>query len=275
MPENCFAGIDAGGTLIKIAVERPDGFILRSFPMVHTEACIRWVRTHLKDARICFTGGSAIRLREALGMTQSPVVTEFDASCRGVLELLQDAHLRVPDRFVLTNCGTGTSIHCISPSGQSRTGGSGVGGGTLIGLAGLLTGESDYGALMRLAAEGKRDRADLTVAHIYEGARPPIPGDLTASNFGRALENSQQITDADKVAAVIGMVAETITSLTLFAAREAKLDTAVFIGSTFADNPVMQNTVRRYCTLFSVNPVIPENGRYSGAVGACRMHRGG
>ncbi len=161
----------------------------------------------------------------------------------------------------------------MAPSGQKRLGGTGVGGGTLLGLAKLMTGESDFKTLMELAAQGHRDQADLTVAHIYEGARPPIPGDLTASNFGRVLENSRRISNADKVAAVIGMVAETITSLTLFAARNEGLRTAVFIGSIFADNPVMKNTVHRYCSLCSLESLIPENGRFSGAVGAYLMLR--
>jgi type II pantothenate kinase len=268
-----FAGIDAGGTLIKIAAEGADRRILRCFPAADAPQCVRWIKTHLPDARLCFTGGSAIRLKDRLGQVRSPVVPEFEASARGVRDLLRSHHTPVPDRFILTNCGTGTSIHRVTPEGQTRLGGSGVGGGTLLGLAQLMTGESDFETLMKLATQGRRDQADLTVAHIYEGTRPPIPGDLTASNFGRVPENSRRISDGDKVAAVIGMVAETITSLTLFAAEKEALRTAVFIGSIFVDNPVMKNTVRRYCGLCSLESIIPENGRFSGAVGACLMLR--
>jgi Pantothenate kinase, acetyl-CoA regulated len=269
LSETRLAGIDAGGTLIKVAAENADGMIFRSFSASDPGTCIQWISSHLKGATLCFTGGAANRLKTELGHVESRVIPEFDASCRGIRYLLRQQKEPVPDRFILTNCGTGTSIHRVDPSGQTRAGGSGIGGGTLVGLSELLTGESDFASLMRLAAHGSRNQVDLTVAHIYEGSQPPIPGDLTASHFGRVITNSAAITSGDKVAAVIGMVAEAVTSLTLFAAKEEGLRTAVFIGSTFADNPIMQKTVKRYCTFFSLEPIIPENGRFSGAIGAC------
>ena len=41
--------------------------------------------------------------------------------------------------FILTNIGTGTSIHYVYNEQYIRAGGTGVGGGTIMGLSKLLT----------------------------------------------------------------------------------------------------------------------------------------
>ena len=59
----------------------------------------------------------------------------------------------------------------------------------VVGVSSLADGLTDYGTIVKLASKGIRDRIDLKVSHIYEGAEPPISGDLTASNFGRILNS--------------------------------------------------------------------------------------
>ncbi|WP_100488022.1 type II pantothenate kinase [Sporolactobacillus pectinivorans] len=262
------AGIDVGGTLIKAAIRDADGLKFRSFMADELGQCARWLNDDLSDTDLCLTGGGASMLQEKLLQQKVHLIPEFEASCSGVRFFLKKASERATDRFILTNCGTGTSIHLVDGNTQRRIGGSGIGGGTLIGLSELLTGKHHFRTLMGLADHGNRDRIDLTVARIYEGAVPPIPGDLTASNFGLASRGTAEIDEADKVSAVIGLVAETITTLSIFAAEKEGVRTAVYIGSSFAGNPEMRAIVMRYSRLYGIKPVIPENGQYSGAVGA-------
>ena len=55
------------------------------------------------------------------------------------------------------------------------------------GLGYLLSNITDYKELTNLAQNGDRDAIDLKVKHIYKDTEPPIPGDLTAANFGNVL----------------------------------------------------------------------------------------
>lgn len=65
------------------------------------------------------------------------------------------------DRYVYLNVGTGTGFHQATQNSQKRVGGSGVGGGTMIGLSYLLTGIGDFDTIIERAKDGIRDNVDL------------------------------------------------------------------------------------------------------------------
>lgn len=194
-------------------------------------------------------------------------IVEFEATCKGVLYLLREAE-DMPQEFVLTNVGTGTSVHIVKPGSHFRIGGTGVGGGTMLGLSRLLTEVSSYEQMARLAPQGIRDRVDLKVSQIYEGSEPPISGDLTASNFGNITGTPSGILAADYLASVIGLVGETVTTVSVHAAMQHGLSTIVYIGSSFIGNEALKKVVTDYTILRGAHPLILTNGEYSGAVGA-------
>lgn len=289
-------GIDAGGTLTKIAARRADGeFRFLKFPSPDTEGIVAWLAAEAPGAALAFTGGKAGQLRAfaaAHAASQAPdsediiSVPEFDATCDGARWLLARQG-RKPDSFLLTNVGTGTSIHHVTPDGHERVGGTGVGGGTILGLAALLGGSGyglsigqsgdadasridglDYPGLVALAMQGDRARVDLKVSHIYAGVTPPIPGDLTASNFGHVVGQTEPIGLADALASVIGLVGETVTTVSVHAARERASSEIVYIGSTFLGNTLLADIVNRYTKLRGGQPYVLPEGEYSGAVGA-------
>lgn len=262
-------GIDAGGTLIKIAyIEEELGSIqYRTFPASQIEAAADWILRQ-GAAEVCVTGGKAKQL-EACGVQPQAAIVEFEATYHGVRYLLQEKGKSL-DSFILTNVGTGTSIHYLSEHTHRRVGGTGVGGGTIMGLSYALTGLAEYDELVRLAADGSREQIDLLVRHIYEGAEPPIPGELTASNFGRlnmfaALDKPSH---SDLLSSVIGLVGETVATTSVLAAGQFGAGTVVFIGSSFIRNDLLKEAVEGYTKLRGAEPVFLENGAYSGAVGA-------
>jgi type II pantothenate kinase len=283
-------GIDAGGTLTKIAAQRNDGeFRFLKFPSTDTERIVAWLAAEAPGAALAFTGGKAGQLRSLAGKhmasDRSPAgetaiaVPEFEATCAGARWLLERQGRR-PGAFLLTNVGTGTSIHHITPDGHERVGGTGVGGGTILGLAALLSGKGgsgtglgtaaslDYTDLVAMAAQGDRTRVDLKVSHIYAGATPPIPGELTASNFGHVVHQTEPIRLSDALASVIGLVGETVTTVSVHAARERGTAEVVYIGSTFRGNALLEGIVNRYTRLRGAEPYVLPDGEYSGAVGA-------
>ena len=269
--QQAVAGIDAGGTLVKIAYRNGDDMNrYLTFRSDRLADAADWVRRELPDARLCLTGGKASRLAELIGRGAS-FMQEFEATCNGAQWLLQAQGI-ARGGFLLTNVGTGTSIHYIGKDRCSRIGGSGVGGGTIIGLSRLLTGANDYESIVGSAEQGERGYADLKVSHIYEGVTPPINGDLTASNFGRVPARADglptPIREADALASVIGMVGETVATVSVHAAGQHGTTDVVYIGSSFYGNRPLKDAVESYTRFRGGEPYFPENGQFSGAVGA-------
>lgn len=256
-------GVDIGGTLIKIAYSEDGTTHYRKFPSGQVKEAAVWVNEHFKRASICLTGGKA-RLFQSLLGREARIIVEFEATCRGTCSLLANNGMPL-DSFLLANVGTGTSIHFVNGDEHVRVGGTGVGGGTIMGLSSLLTGITDYDEIVRLAKLGNRGAVDLKVRHIYEGAESPISGDLTASNFGWV---SAQRNDHDVLASVMGLVGETVATVSVFAAEQHGNSSVVFIGSSFIENDLLKQIVSSYTALKEKKPLFVEHGEYSGAIGA-------
>ncbi len=260
-------GIDAGGTLIKIAYFTDNGSLqLLKYPSKEISAVVEWLKQSFHDAAICVTGGKGELLHKLIKLNLKRII-EFDATCSGVLYLLRGIN-NIPSSFVLTNVGTGTSVHLVNKDGHHRIGGTGVGGGTMIGLAELLAGVSDFDNLVHLAQQGVRDHLDLKVSQIYEGAESPISGDLTASNFGNPAHSAAEISKSDYLASIIGLVGETVSTVSVLAAGQHGVASIIYIGSSFIDNESLKKVVMDYTLLRGATPLILHNGEYSGAIGA-------
>ncbi len=258
-------GIDAGGTLIKIAIENEGERSFKVYQTTELETVAEWLNQQpCQDIHI--TGGNAKTLSERLTCNAQTYI-EFDAAAQGVQIFLEEQDIHI-DRYIFTNVGTGTSLHLTDGLEQERVGGIGTGGGMIQGLGYLLTGITEYATLTNLALKGNRDIIDLKVKHIYKNDTPPISGELTAANFGHVLLNiDQNFTDADKLASVIGVVGESITTVAIHVAREHQVKDVVYIGSSFHDNPLLQQVVTDYTVLRGFNPHYLKNGAFSGALG--------
>lgn len=259
-------GIDAGGTLIKVAILDKDGRTFKKYPASEIDRVISMLNSDYTGEDIYLTGGKAEYISEKLNFDVTSSI-EFDATFRGLTQLLKEAGMNL-DRYVYLNVGTGTSFHQASGDSQKRVGGSGVGGGTMIGLSYLLTGIGDFEKIIERAKGGVRDNVDLKVHHIYNGRPSPIPGDLTASNFGHILNAQKTASTEDQLIAVIGLVAETVTAMAINLADAFDTKNMVFIGSTLLDNEVMTDIIYRYSELKNARAFVVPNGEYSGALGA-------
>lgn len=263
------AGIDAGGTLVKIAYQLEGQRRYRKFRSDRLDEAAEWIRHTLPGAPICLTGGKAAKLAGLLGGKYAEL-PEFSATVRGIRDLLARG-AGDPGAFLLTNVGTGTSIHYVDAEQSFRVGGTGVGGGTIVGLARLVSGVNDFDRIVETAEGGDRSVSDLKVFHIYEGAEPPISGDLTASNFGNVpavTTGSASVRPADALASVIGLVGETVATVSVHAAGQYGLKTVVYIGSSFIGNRPLREAVESYTRFRGGEPLFVENGEYSGAIGA-------
>jgi type II pantothenate kinase len=259
-------GIDAGGTLIKIAYSRNGKLEFIKFPTLHMEQAVNWIQSHFPDALRCITGGKGANLQRMLGQPATLMV-EFEATCKGVIYLMDVAKINL-NSFILTNVGTGTSIHYLDDGTHRRIGGTGVGGGTLLGLSALVTGHHQFNEIVQLAAQGEREEIDLKVSHIYEEADPPIPGNLTASNFGRLLSFQISHKTENLLASIMGLVGETVATVSVHAAGQCNTTHIIYIGSSFIHNPMLAKIASDYTQLRGAQATFLPNGEYSGAVGA-------
>ena len=174
-------------------------------------------------------------------------------------------------RYLLVSVGTGTSVLLVDGVSVTRVGGTALGGGTLIGLAAGLLGESDFEKIAELASRGSRREVDLLVSDIYPAGGIALAGDLTASNFGkyaRRLRDGDSIERADVAHAVTGLIAENVALLCSSLAAASQVTRIVFGGSTLRDNPALVDLLTLFLRAYGRDPVFLPNGEYTGALGA-------
>ncbi|GAM13359.1 type II pantothenate kinase [Mesobacillus selenatarsenatis] len=259
-------GIDAGGSLIKIAYEENGRLNFRKQPIGEMDDVLGWLKLVSSNKRVSLTGGRAGKIKAEF-FPESEIIDEFTAAFKGANYLMMKEGLPSVGKYLLINIGTGTSWFKIEGEHYDRVLGSGIGGGTFMGMGNLLAEPSDFTSLVSLSAAGEKGNVDLLVKDIYHPEEPPIPGDLTASNFAKT-EAISSSSAADKVSSVLNMIAETITLLTVQTAALHNTKRVIFIGSTLAGNKPLQECLDFYCKMSGLEPTFLQNGEFSGAIGA-------
>lgn len=170
---------------------------------------------------------------------------------------------------IVVSMGTGTAlIHAKNQNGDYQTkylGGTGVGGGTLIGLSRKMLGVDTVEHIEQLCVDGNLENVDLRIkdispGHLYQG----INEELTAANFGKV---SDLASPADLALGIANMVAETVGMLSIFAARSFGLKDIVLIGNLTSLSPI-RHAFDGLSESFQVNFIIPENAQFGTVIGA-------
>ena len=113
-------------------------------------------------------------------------VQEFLATGLGGLFLSGVAHA------VVVSMGTGTAFVDARQEVVRHIIGSGVGGGTILGLANSILNVRDFDLLMELASGGSLQRVDLNIGDISRVEIPGLSMDTTASNFGKLADDASR-----------------------------------------------------------------------------------
>ena len=161
-------GIDAGGTLTKIAYfDENKQLAFEKFYSLEQDKIIDWLKNINGMKQVFITGGKAKQLQQLLSDSYKVVeLNEFEATLAGVRYILKKEKHSI-NNFILTNIGTGTSIHYVYNDQYIRAGGTGVGGGTIMGLSKLLTNIDQFEDVIPLTTIGSRKDLDITVGDIY------------------------------------------------------------------------------------------------------------
>ena len=215
--------------------------------------------------KVILTGVGSSHLKEPIYALRCEKASEFECVARGGLYL---SHL---DEAIVVSMGTGTAIVHAKRRGEEYItdylGGTGVGGGTLLGLSKLMLGMESIEHITELAAGGSLDNVDLRVKDISsKESLINLPPDMTAANFGKISDVAE---NADIALAIINMVFETAGMLAIFAARSAKIKDIVLTGN-LAAMPMARTLFTSLSPKFGVNFIIPENAQFATAIGAAK-----
>lgn len=262
-------GIDAGGTLTKVAYQEDGHMHVKTFSNQKQEEMLQWLQLIAPEAELCLTGGRSAGLQKNL-QQKITQIDEFQAIAEGTKFLLHEEKSTCPEEFILVSIGTGTSIFHVNSERSERLLGTGIGGGTLMGLGNLLTVTNDFHELVELAAEGDTAMGDFLVKDIYEAQEAPLLGELTAANFGKAATKTALPSD-DFMASLVRMIGETIILLSSQAAAAHQVKKIVFAGSTLDGNKPLRDVLSSFREILPYEPVFLEKGAYAGAVGALLM----
>jgi len=194
----------------------------------------------------------------------------YDLPCETTPEFrsvgLGGLYLSGMDRAIVASLGTGTAlVHAERGKEPNYLGGTGVGGGTLLGLSKKMLDMDDIHHIADLAKEGDLSRVDLKISDLTRHDIVPGFSDrMTASNFGNI---SDIATKADIALGIINLVYETIGMVAIFAARNHGLRDVVLTGN-LTTVPHAAEVFGILNQMFDMNFVIPAQSQFGTVIGA-------
>ncbi len=212
--------------------------------------------------RVLMTGVGASFITNPIYSLDCKKVSEFESVGLGGL------YLSGLDEAIVVSMGTGTALIHAKRQGEGAVtkylGGTGVGGGTLLGLSRKMLGVDTIEHFESMCAEGNLDNVDLRIKDISGDASFQINSEITASNFGKLSDIASK---GDIALGVANMVAETIAMLSVFAARSFNVKTVVLTGNLTALKPIT-DVFADLERNFGVKFIIPEMSQFATVIGA-------
>lgn len=164
----------------------------------------------------------------------------------------------------VVSIGTGTAFVRATKEKCEHIGGSGVGGGTLMGLSELLFHENRFEVVQKMSLEGDPSKVDMTMGDITTSEISTLPSYFTASNFGKIKASASY---NDVAAGLVNMVLQTAGMLAVFACHNDSIKNIVFTGS-LANIPQNQQMCKLLGQFHHLNFYIPEHTAFATAIGA-------
>lgn len=168
------------------------------------------------------------------------------------------------NKAIIVSMGTGTALVKAENNSAVHLGGTGVGGGTLLGLSNRILNVRHFDELIETANGGDLSHVDLTIGDISKEVMKTLPNETTASNFGKI---SDLVTNADLAMGIINLVFQTIGMVAVF---NTKIDNTrdVVLTGNLTNVPQAQYIFKQLSKLYDVNFQTPPNAEYATAAGA-------
>lgn len=223
---------------------------------------------HLEGLAV--TGGRHKVLPERLGACRLVAVGEIAAIGRGGQALAEAmgaaAHA---EPLLVVSAGSGTAVALARADDYRHVTGSGVGGGTLLGLSRLILGTVDPAEIDALALAGDPNGADLALSDVISGPIGSLPPDATAVNFGRVGRSPAPVRREDLAAALVTLVGQVIGVTAINAGRAQQTERLIVTGHLL-DMLSFRRALERTGEFYGTHFLLPAHPGYATAVGALR-----
>ncbi len=212
--------------------------------------------------KVMITGGGASYMSEPIYSLDCTPVPEFDSIGLGGL------YLSGLDNALCVSMGTGTAlVHAVAGKKMTYLGGTGVGGGTLMGLSRLLLNADEIPHITEMAMNGNLKNVDLLISDMTaENTLSELNRDLTASNFG----NLSDIANKDDIASgILNMVFEMVGMISVFGARSVGVKNIILTGN-LTQLPYCRKKFVQFDGLYEKEGLkfsIPELSNFATAIG--------
>jgi type II pantothenate kinase len=268
MEEPMIVGIDIGSTATK-AVSIENGQVLMKIKTKAIDAVssaagalgkmMAEADIKITDiAEIVITGAGSSKIKNDLFGIPTHKLDEITAIGIGGM------FLAGKDNIIITNIGTGTVIIEANKDRIAHLGGSGVGGGTILGLAKKLLMNSDFSDIMDMARFGSLSHVDLNMEDITDTDISFLHKDATAANFGKMLDTAR---NEDLALGILNMVYQVIGMLSVFAARSKNIDRVIVTGKG-SNNVIGQGILAIITEMYGIAFEYPLDAEYTTAIGA-------
>ncbi|NLC26230.1 MAG: type II pantothenate kinase [Fastidiosipila sp.] len=204
------------------------------------------------------TGVGAASIVGNLFECPSRRVPEFNATGLGGL------YVAGVDRAVVVSMGTGTSIVYADLEETMHIIGSGVGGGTLLGLADRMLQVRDFTSINEMADLGSLENVDLTIGDISCEAIGDLTANTTASNFGKVNDKANA---NDLALGIVNLVFQSVGTASILCARLTDVDRVVFTGNMMRVKQG-RDTLKTFSILYGIDMIMPEKAEFATAIGA-------
>lgn len=266
---NVIIGIDVGGSTTKIVGYYEDGKLVGRLmveaadPLTSAYGALgKFVNENKLSLsqvkQIVLTGVGASLFKDDIYGIPARHVDEFKAIGLGGLALSNKKE------GLIISMGTGTAFVRADKNGIRHIGGSGVGGGTVLGLCGRLCNARSFETIVELAHKGDLKKVDLNISDISAGDISTLAPEVTASNFGKMADG---LTAEDLARGVLNMVFQTIGMLAVFACRNDNVKDVIITG-TLSTVPCAKTLFKQVERLYNIKFIIPAHSIYATATGA-------
>lgn len=222
-----------------------------------------------KVSKIVVTGGRSKGFPSLYNGVEVVKVGEIEAIGRGG-EYLRNKFSadeeKVRDAILVVSMGTGTCMVKVDEGECCHIGGTGVGGGTFLGLAKEILGEVDVERLKEMFSKGDSSKVDLSVRDIVGGDIGIVSGDATASNLGRLVKEID-FSKSDLASGIANLIGQTIATTAVFGAKAYGCEEIVLTGKLTKIERILE-VVLKVGEFYGVRMVVPEGGEYVAALGA-------
>lgn len=212
----------------------------------------------LKDiSKVKMTGVGSSGVSKAIYDLPCEIVPEFRSTGLGGL------YISGLSEAIVVSMGTGTAlVYARRGHEPEYLGGTGVGGGTLVGLAKKMIGMEIMEHIEEVARKGDLSNVDLRIGDISRDTEI-LPHDMTASNFGKLSDIASK---GDIALGIMNMVFETVGMLSLFAARSHGLRDVVLTGN-LTSIEYSKEAFSHFGKMFDLNIVLPEMSQFATVIG--------